>query len=181
MLTLKKIEENEECYKLLYIFTKNNNLNWKTSTQISFSIQGLRLPKQGDLSDYEYFKQLKALEKKGQFLSSEQYMLVNEEEPITSVYVMMRTKNIADVSFVTARKYQRKGYATQALALVEKELFKNPDILFTTITDLSPNKISSKIAINSGYTCLDDTKAFVKANPNYTLEEITKSKKLTSK
>ena len=49
--------------------------------------------------------------------------------------------------------------------MIEEKLFSNPDILFTTITDITKEKISSKIAITLGYTYHEETNTFVKANP----------------
>lgn len=180
MFFLRRIDDNEESYKLLYSFITNNNQNWKQTNAMSFIIQGKMPPKQESLSDYEYFKLLRKKQKQIEFLPSQEYILLKDGQPVTSVYVMMRTKEIADISLSTAEKHQHQGNATQALTLVEQILFNNPDIIFTTIMDMTPTKATSKLAIKMGYIYSSEANAFIKANPNQNLEELIEINK-TSK
>ncbi len=171
MLFIKQIVEDEESYKLLYAFTKKNNTEWKQQFLMSSLLQGLIPLKQGNLSDYEYFKKFHKWLKEHEDFPSQDYMLMENNIPITSIYIIMRTNNIADISFITDKNHLRKGYATKALTMIEQILFQNTEIMFTTILDLTPNKITSKIALKSGYFYNEDTKYFIKANPNINLEE----------
>ena len=82
---------------------------------------------------------------------------------------MERSKNIIDITVTTLPKYRKKGYAKRAIKMIEEKLFSNPDIFFTTITDMTKEKISSKIALNLGSFHDENTNTFVKANPS--LEE----------
>ena len=172
MLFLKKLEDNEESYKLLYHFSINNRHDWKEATVISFIMQGVIPPKQNGLSDYEYFKLLRKLQKQIETLPTEEYILHKNYEPITNLYIIMRSSKTADISFVTRKQYQKQGYATQALKMVETILFQNPNILYTSITDLSQNNVSTKIALKNGYTYSEELNIFLKQNPNIKLNKI---------
>ncbi len=56
MFLLRPLEEDEESYKLLYTFTKKNNLKWKENYLMSFLIQGIEVIKQEIMTDYDFFK-----------------------------------------------------------------------------------------------------------------------------
>ena len=169
---LKQIEETEESYQLYYSYIKHNDNNWKINLGLSCMALHQTPPKQDNLSDYEYFKQLYQVQKQNELVPTQNYILVVNGIPVTSVGIMMRHPHIADISYTTATKYRRRGYATQAVSLVEQRLFQNPDILFTTILDISLDNISSKIALKLGYTYDEDTNYFIKANPNIDLEAL---------
>lgn len=78
-------------------------------------------------------------------------------------------KKIVDITVLTLPKYRHKGYAKKAIQLVEEKIFANPNIFFTTITDITKEKISSKIATSLGYTYDENIDIFIKLNPS--LEE----------
>lgn len=61
--------------------------------------------------------------------------------------------------------------------MLEQMLFQNSNIQFTTIMNLTPNKITTKIAIKLGYTFDEETNYFIKANPNINLEDLIENKK----
>ena len=170
MFTLIEITpSNETSLKLDYLFVKEASGNdWKRRYQLSYIFKNISIIKQGDLSDFEYFKITR--NQKAPFeLTSKKYLLLLNGNPVTSIYVIERSKNISDITVATLPKYQRKGYAKKAIKMVEEKIFANPDILFTTITDITKEKISSKIATDLGYILFEETNIFVKSNPN--LEE----------
>lgn len=171
---LKPLAEDEESYKLLYTFTKENNPMWKQVFLKSVCKEKINLE---TLSDFEYFKLLYNTQKTYESVLSKNYMLIINGKPLVNIYIMMRTSNIADISFITHRNHRKKGFATIALNMIEQMLFCNPNILFTTIMDLTPNKITSKIALKSGYTFNEDTNYFIKANPNINLEDLIENKR----
>lgn len=177
MFLLRPIEEDEESYKLLYTFTKNNNPNWKENYLMSFLIQGIELIKQGTMTDYDYFKKLQEIEKRYKTIPSKEYMVILNDIPVVSICITMRNEHIADISFGTDKDHRNKGYTTQALNMIEQMLFQNPNIQFTTIMDYTPDKITSKIALKSGYTFNEDTNYFIKANPNINLENLIERRK----
>lgn len=172
---LKPIDGSEEGYQLYYSYIKHNDHNWKINLGLSCMVLGQIPPIQNNLSDYEYFKQLYRFQKQNQLVPMENYILVVNGIPVTSVGIMMRSPHIADISYTTAVRYRRRGYATQAVSLVEQQLFCNPNILFTTILDLSLDNVSSKIALKLGYTYNEETNYFIKANPNVNLEELVQN------
>jgi len=174
MIFLKEITDDLESYKLLYSFVTSNNKNWKKTHILSIMMQGRIPPKQQELSDFLYFKLLRKIQKENEFSNSREYLLIVNGQVVTSIYVIMKNKNIADISFMTLEKYRQRGYATKALELIEEVLFKNEDILFTTITDMTRNKISSKIALKMGYVYSTDANCFIKMNPNKNLDDMKK-------
>ncbi len=177
MFYIRPLEENEESYKLLYAFTKENNPMWKHNFLESFKLLKLNPIKQGNMSEFEYFKTLHKIQKQAEIIPSKEYFLIANGIAVVSIQVMMRNQNIADISFGTDHKYRKKGYATIALKMIEQMLFRNPTILFTTIMDYTPNKITSKIALKSGYEFNEDTNYFIKANPNINLEDLMENKR----
>ena len=52
-----------------------------------------------------------------------------------------------------------------AVQLVEEKIFANPDTFFISITDITKERISSRIALSLGYDYDEETNTFVKANP----------------
>ena len=166
MFTLIEITPYDETsLKLDYLFIREaTNTNWKKRYQLSCLLKGIPVIKQGTLSDFEYFK--KTIKQKAPYeFASKKYLLLLNGNPVSSIYTMERNKNIIDLTVTTLPKYRKKGYAKRAIKMIEEKLFSNPDILFTTITDITKEKISSKIAITLGYTYHEETNTFVKANP----------------
>lgn len=166
MFTLLEISNKDEnSLKLNYLFVKEASKNdWKKRYQLSCPLKNIPIIKQGNLSDYEYFK---ATEKqKAPFeLANKEYLLLINDIPVSSVYVIHKNEKIVDITVTTLAKYRRKGYAQMAIQLVEEKIFANPNIFFATITDITKEKISSKIATALGYTYHEETNTFIKANP----------------
>ncbi len=173
MLELRKIDNQEKNEQLFFSFEKKINPTWKTSYQMSCFLLGLPVPKQGSLSDYDYFKRLRRFQKQEEQAPSEDYLLLEKNHVVSSIHVIMRNQNIADLSFFTVPSERRKGYATKALALIENELFQNPLLLFTTMIDMTQTGATTKLALKSGYAFDEEAKLFVKANPNIDLEELS--------
>ena len=169
MFTLLEISNKDEnSLKLNYLFVKEASKNdWKKRYQLSCLLKNIPIIKQGNLSDYEYFK---ATEKqKAPFeLANKEYLLLINDIPVSSVYVIHKNEKIVDITVTTLAKYRRKGYAQMAIQLVEEKIFANPNIsgqILIGDTDITKEKISSKIATALGYTYHEETNTFIKANP----------------
>lgn len=172
MFILQKID-SEEAYKLYYEFVKSANPTWKKSYALECIFLKQTKLEQNEMSDYEYFlKTRNDLNNK--------YLLLWKNKPVCLIMISRRNETTKDISFSTLPQYQKKGFATQAVKMVEKLLFQKNDVLFTTIVDMNPNHISSKIAENLGYEYVEDGGFYLKANPNLELEEIQRRLKLTT-
>lgn len=178
MLELRKIDNQEVNEQLFFSFEKANP-NWKESYQMGCFLLEIPVPKQGSLSDYDYFKRMRRTQKQQEQASSEDYLLLDKNHAVSSIHVIMRNRNIADLSFFTAPSERRKGYASKAVALIENKLFQNPELLFTTMFDMTQTGVTTKLALKSGYVFDEDAKLFVKANPNIDLEKFSQEQKRT--
>ncbi|MCM1053204.1 MAG: hypothetical protein NC483_04455 [Ruminococcus sp.] len=174
MLHIKKLENNEESHKLNFKFQTTLNPNWKEFYIASSIITGHQPLSQGNISDYEFFKLINSKKQASDEFPSTEYYLMENSEPVTAIYIIMRTPNIADITITTIPEKRNQGFAKTAITMIEKILFQNPNIFFTTITDITEIKISSRLAISLGYEYDEDTNTFVKLNPNFTIEEIEK-------
>lgn len=166
MFTLIEITPYDETsLKLDYQFVKEASQNdWKKRYQLSCIFKNIPVIKQGNLSDFEYFKATK--KQKVHFeLANKEYLLLVNSTPVSCIYVIQKNEKIVDVTVTTLPKYRRKGYAKIAIQLAEEKIFANPNVLFATITDITKEKISSKIAIALGYAYHEETNTFIKANP----------------
>ena len=170
MFTLIEISNQEEnSLKLSYLFIKEASSNdWKKRYQLSCILKDIPIIKQNNLSDFEYFKITK--KKKTPFeLANKEYLLLLNGKPVSCVYTIQKNEKIVDITVLTLPKYRHKGYAKKAIQLVEEKIFANPNIFFTTITDITQEKISSKIATSLEYTYDENIDIFIKLNPS--LEE----------
>ena len=157
-----KVNRNE----LLYVFSMFNNPNWKLNLIKSCYRQRIVIPKQGSLSDFEYFKLLTELSESNDHARHDEYFLLLDRKPIARLYIMYRTLDSVDLSFFVIPAYQHQGYATEATKLIETELFNNQNIKSITIMDKTDNKVSSKIATSLGYEYIEENDYFIKRNPN---------------
>ena len=166
MFTLLEISNKDEnSLKLDYLFVKEASKNdWKKRYQLSCIFKNIPVIKQGNLSDFEYFKVTKKQREPFE-LANKEYLLLINGTPVSSVYMIHKNEKIVDITVTTLPKYRRKGYAKKAIQLAEEKIFANPNVFFATITDITKEKISSKIAIALGYTYHEETNTFVKANP----------------
>lgn len=98
-------------------------------------------------------------------LANKEYLLLINGTPVSSIYAIHKNEKVVDITVTTLPKNRKKGYAKKAIQLVEEKIFANPKVFFATITDITKEKISSKIAIALGYTYHEETNTFVKANP----------------
>ena len=157
--------KNENSLKLYYQFINEASKNdWKKRYQLSCILKNIPVIKQGNLSDFEYFKVTK--KQRASFeLASKEYLLLLNGIPVSSIYIILKNERIADITVTTLPKYRKKGYAQKAIQLAEEKIFANPNVFFTTITDITKEKISSKIAIALGYAYHEETNTFIKANP----------------
>ena len=165
-------EEDEYSLKQLYYFIRKNIPDWKLTYSTVLLFMGTKVDKQETMSDYEYFKYLEKLQVS--FFHSQKYIVMENTEVISSGHIIYRTPNIVDISFIVDKNHRQKGIATKTLALVEENLFKKPNIYFTTITDMSFHHESSKIALKSGYIYDEELKYFVKINPHINISELEK-------
>lgn len=166
MFTLIEItNKDENSLKLSYLFVKEASANdWKKRYQLSCILKNIPIIKQGNLSDFEYFKVTK--NQKASFESAnKEYLLLLNGNPVSCIYTIQKVENIIDITVTTLPKYRKKGYAKKGVQLAEEKIFANPNVFFTTITDITKEKISSKIAIALGYVYHEETNTFIKANP----------------
>ena len=165
-------EEDEYSLKQLYYFIRKNIPDWKLTYSTALLFMGTKVDKQETMSDYEYFKYLEKLQVS--FFHSQKYIVMENTEVISSGHIIYRTPNIVDISFIVDTNNRQKGIATKTLALVEENLFKKPNIFFTTITDMSFHHESSKIALKSGYIYNEEAKYYVKLNPYIDINDLEK-------
>lgn len=170
MFILQRID-NEKAYKLYYKFVKEANPEWKKSYALECLLLKQNIIEQNNMSDYEYFL-------KTRVDLSNKYLLLWNNLPVCLIMISERNNTTKDISFSTLPKYQRKGFATQAVKMIEKVLFQKEDVLFTSIVDMNPKHISGKIAENLGYEYLEDGGFYLKANPNLNIQEIQRKLKL---
>lgn len=172
MLRLVKIENDNQSLKLLYKYQKCCNPNWKQNYIFSCRLKGVYPILQGSLTDYEYFKIIRANTQEE--FSSLEFILMDNDTILGSIYVIMVNCNIADISVFILPEYRRNGFAKMAIGLAEDILFSDANILFATIRDLTKDKVSSHIALELGYAYEEKTDTFVKGNPNVNLEALIK-------
>lgn len=80
----------------------------------------------------------------------QQFILCNNiNEPISSFDVEIN-RNTALISYKTSEQYQNKGYASEGLIKLKEELFKDDNILFLELINLSGD-YSRKVAENAGF------------------------------
>lgn len=99
-----------------------------------------------------------------------EYLLLHDDVPVTSCKIRFVNQLTGDIELETLEGERHKGYALECLKRVEEELFKNTDLVFTTIKDLTNTGASTKMAISLGYK-LTNTGYYVKMNPYISLEE----------
>lgn len=99
-----------------------------------------------------------------------EYLLLHDDVPVTSCKIRFVNPLTGDIELETLEGERHKGYALECLKRVEEELFKNTDLVFTTIKDLTTTGASTKMAISLGYK-LTNTGYYVKMNPYISLEE----------
>lgn len=166
MFTLLEIRNDDErCLKLDYLFVKEaSEIDWKKRYQLSCIIKRVPIITQGSLSDFEYFMVTK--KQKSPFdLVSHEYLLLINGTPVSAINGVQKNRRITDITVATLPKYRRKGYAKMAVQLAEEKIFSDPDTFFISITDITKEKISSRIALSLGYDYDEESNTFVKANP----------------
>jgi len=180
MLQLIKIDpSNYFQMDLLYRFRCDIG-NWKSGYLTECLLRGMKPLTQGTLSDFEFFKAIHAQERPGDLPSCE-YILCDKGTPVTLINAISGSGRV-DLTVTTLPKFQRKGYATAAIHMVEKDIFADLNNLFTTITDITTEKISSKIAVKLGYVYYEKTGIYIKGNPHINFEEeLNKSKQKRKK
>lgn len=166
MVTLVEISNDDEnSLKLDYLFVQEaTGIDWKSRYQMSCILKQLPVIEQKDKSDFEYFvatkRQRSPLE-----LASTEYLLLINGIPVSCINAIQKNKRITDITVATLPKYRRKGYAKMAVQLAEEKIFANPDTFFISITDITKERISSRIALSLGYDYDEKTNTFVKAKP----------------
>lgn len=172
MFILQKID-NKEAYKLYYEFIKSANPEWKKTYEMECVFLKQTKLEQNEMSDYEYFL-------KTRVDLNNKYLLLWQNKPVCLIMISERNDTTKDISFSTVPVYQRKGFATQAVKMVEEMLFQKDNVLFTSIVDMNPKHISGKIAENLDYKYLEDGGFYLKVNPNLELDEIERRLKLST-
>lgn len=181
-MELVKINPNDESFKFYYLFAMSQN-DWKESLKSFCLTQKARPPKQGSMSDYDYCRLLYKLQKDTSYTEFDEYLLISNNIPVTSIKTMKVEEGSFEICYFTLPQYRRMGYATKALELLEEELFKNEDTRFFELTDVTIEKITTKIAKKLGYSYVNVPNRFVKFNPNIKKDELSagKGKKLSLK
>lgn len=121
------------------------------------------------LSDIEAIMYIVDKESNMQF-SSEEYLLLHDDVPVCSCVLRYVNPITCDIEIKTLESERLKGYAKKTIKLVEEHLFKETDVVFTTIKDITTTGASTKLAISLGYK-LANTGYYIKINPYITLEE----------
>ena len=169
MLQLIKIDPtNYFQMGLLYQFRCEVG-NWKSGYLTECLLRGIKPLTQGSLSDFNFFKAIHAQKSPGDLPNTE-YILCDKGTPVTLINAIYGSGRV-DLTVSTLPKYQRKGYATAAIHMAEKDIFSDLNNLFTTITDITTEKISSRIAVKLGYVFYDKTGIYIKGNLNINFEE----------
>ncbi len=99
-----------------------------------------------------------------------EYLLLHDGVPVSSCVIRFVNSLTGDADFETIESERHKGYALECLKRVEEDLFKNTDLVFLTMKDLTTTGASTKIAISLGYK-LANTGYYIKMNPYISLEE----------
>lgn len=180
MLNLIKIDpKNYFQMNLLYQFRCDIG-NWKRGYLTECLLRGIKPLTQGALSDFQYFKEIYVQERPGNLPSTE-YILCDKGTPVTLINTIYASGRV-DLTVTTLPQYRRKGYATAAIQMVENDIFSDLNNMFTTITDITKDKISSKIAIKLGYVYYEKTDTYIKGNPRIDFEqELNKPKQKRKK
>ena len=121
------------------------------------------------LSDMDAIMYIVDKESNMQF-PSEEYLLLHDDVPVTSCVIRYVNPVTCDMDIETLETERNKGYARKIIDAVENHLFKETDVVFTTIKDLTTTGVSTKLAISLGYK-LANTGYYIKMNPYITLEE----------
>ena len=94
------------------------------------------------------------------------FFLVVDDNPVTYITTRKQEDNMYDVSIATDEQYQKLGYGTKALELLEEYLFENEYVKGIQMYDLSQHQQTSKIANHLNYEEKDKGKWY-KYNKNY--------------
>lgn len=121
------------------------------------------------IPDIEAIMHIVSREQNMEFLPNE-YLLLKDDVPVSSCTVRFVNPLTGDIEIETKETERHKGYAKKCLEMVEEHLFKETDLVFTTIKDLTTTGASTKIAISLGYK-LANTGYYIKMNPYISLEE----------
>ena len=156
MTYLKELEINDECLKLFYTFMVKTNRDFKKRMQISFLLNRIDPPAQGNLTDFEYFRKLVIL--KQEHSSSKEYLVINNEIMVAYVSVLVDNET-AKVGITALKDNQRQEWIKVSLALIEEIIFKNNYIKEIVISDIFKNDLGLD------YTYDEERKVFRKSNP----------------
>lgn len=122
-----------------------------------------------ELSDMDAIMYIVDKESNMQF-SSEEYLLLHDDVPVCSCVLRYVNPITCDIEIKTLEFERLKGYAKKTIKLVEEHLFKETDVVFTTIKDITTTGASTRLAVALGYK-LANTGYYIKINPYITLEE----------
>lgn len=93
--------------------------------------------------------------------------------PVCSIQAVKKNPNLVTINYFCNPKYRQKGYATMALQMLEKIVFQDHNIYFTSLTDMSKNNVTTHMALKNGYIYDTSTNTFCKINPNLSERDIT--------
>ena len=173
-MELLKIDvHNNDSFKYYRQFLDIDNFDWKKEMALRLTRQNVNPPLQKEMSDDEYCKFLYLLLKNIDFDDEDEYLLVDNNVPVTFIVTTSNGDNTVEISYRTAESYRNKGYATKALQLLEEQLF-NSNVYSIVLSDVSDGKITSKIAKNNGYDFDEGTNCFFKKNPNFSINQSKK-------
>ena len=166
---IKLIKEDESDYtqriKYKYVMSSNSIENLLEKTNIMRKLSGL-LPIKMDVSksDLEFFKKLYPYR---HYNGINNYYLVVNDIPVTLISSRERyNSDDIELAFSTNKRYLRRGYATMAVKLMEEELFKDDNVRYIVMVDVSAYGQTTKIANKLGYI-QNENYEYYKKNPNY--------------
>lgn len=167
MAYLKELEMTDECLKLFYTFMVKTNRDFKKRIQISFLLNRIDPPSQGNLTDFEYFRKLVIL--KQEHSPSKEYLVINNEIMVAYISVLVDNET-AKVGITTLKDNQKQEWVKLSLSLIEEAIFKNNHIKEIVISDTFKNELGLD------YTYDEERKVFRKSNPNAKKNTLTKDK-----
>ena len=153
---LKELEINDECLKLFYTFMVKTNRDFKKRMQISFLLNRIDPPLQGNLTDYEYFTKLVILKREHSPLK--EYLVINDEIMVSYINVLLENDS-AKVTIRTLKDNQKTEWVKISLSLIEEVIFKNNHIKEIIVSDNLKNDLESD------YIYDEEKKVFRKSNP----------------
>ena len=144
--------EQEELFeKIKFIYITRSNKHWKDQIPkliLLKKIKGIDYVDLENKSDFEIFK---IFYPNDTTESKNHYFLVVDNIPVTYLTTNKQRDGMLDISIATDEDYQKQGYGTKTLELLEEETFCDDSVRGIQMFDLSKHQQTSKIAIKLNY------------------------------